>query len=156
MSQPQAIFNTTTRAIEQAAASVLAEARGLHTVIVYGSAARGRLRTGGEMASDIDIAVAGDEPLTLDRRLDLSARLAVAMHRDVDLVDLNTAHGLFLREILTTGRFLRKERPEFVAGKMIEMYDDELFLVPQLRRARRDRIARFLQDGRDRGVSSES
>ncbi len=127
--------------------SVLLESVDLHTVVLYGSAARGELRGGTEMASDVDVAVAGDEPLPVDRRLELASRLARAVRRDVDLVDLRVAHGLLLKEILTTGRFLRKECPDFVAEKMIEMYDYELFLAPQLRDARRERIARLLPRG---------
>lgn len=144
MSPPQSITDITTRLIEHAVTSVLAEARDIHTVILYGSAARGRLRTGGEMASDVDIAVGALQPLTLGRRLDLASRLARAMNREVDLVDLHAAHGLLLKEILTTGRFVRRDRPDFVAEKMIEMYDHELFLAPQLRAARRERIARLV------------
>lgn len=120
--------------------SALSAAADLHTIVLYGSAARGELRTGGEMESDVDVAVAGEEPLSIGRRLEL----ADALDRKIDLVDLRRMHGLILKEILTTGAFLRKQRPEFVAEKMIEMYDYELFLAPQLRAARRERIRRFI------------
>ena len=61
------------------------EADDLHTVVLFGSAAHGALRDGGEMASDVDVAVAGVGPLSIDRRLDLASRLSLALHREVDL-----------------------------------------------------------------------
>lgn len=146
MSQTRPSLTAETLAIARTIDTVLLESGDLHTVVLYGSAARGALRGGSEMASDVDVAVAGDEPLPIDRRLELASRLAGAVRRDVDLVDLRVAHGLLVKEILTTGRFLRKEHPDFVAEKMIEMYDYELFLAPQLREVRRERIARLLPE----------
>lgn len=133
----------TTPHVANTVSSTLSSSAYLHTIVLYGSAARGELRTGGEMESDVDVAVAGTEPLSIGRRLELADLLADALDRKVDLVDLHRMHGLILKEILTTGVFLRKQRPEFVAAKMIEMYDYELFLAPQLRAARRERIRRF-------------
>ena len=138
----------TAAGVAESVVAALGEAGDLHTVVLFGSAARGALRDGGEMASDVDFAVAGVEPLSIDRRLDLASRLSLALHREVDLVDLRVAHGLILKEILTTGRFLRKDLPDFVAEKIIEMYDHELFLEPLLRAARRERIARCIAGGR--------
>jgi predicted nucleotidyltransferase len=112
-------------------------------VIVYGSAARGGLRSGGDYPSDVDIGVAAEAELALERRLSLAAQLAIALDREVDLVDLRRAHGTILREILTTGHFIRNVRPEFIAEKASEMYDYQLFLEPVLERARAERIRRF-------------
>jgi len=85
----------------------------LHTIIVYGSAASGDLRSGAAFASD------------------------------VDLVDLREAHGLLLTQILTKGRDVRKDNPSFVAEKAIEMYDYQRFFEPSIREARRRRIERL-------------
>ena len=46
----------------------LASETDLHTVILYGSGARGRLRGPGELESDVDVAVASDDVLSLERR----------------------------------------------------------------------------------------
>ena len=51
----------------------------LHTIIVYGSAASGNLRSGDACASDVDIAVAGPEPLGLRAKLDLVSPLTRAI-----------------------------------------------------------------------------
>ncbi len=125
----------------------------LHTVIVYGSAASGNLRSGDAFASDVDIAVAGPEPLGLRAKLDLVTSLSRALARDVDLVDLYEAHGLLLAQILTKGHAVRKNKPSFVAEKAIEMYDYQLFFEPSLREARRRRIERLT--GESRGPSPD-
>jgi hypothetical protein len=53
--------------------------------------------------SDLDLAVAGPEILSVDQRLSLASDLSRTLGRDVDLVDLNTAHGALLQEVLTRG-----------------------------------------------------
>jgi predicted nucleotidyltransferase len=115
----------------------------LHTIIVYGSAAGGNLRSGAAFASDVDIAVAGAEPLGLRGKLHLLSSLSRALGRDVDLVDLHEAHGLLLTQILTKGRAVRKNQPSFVAEKAIEMYDYQRFFEPSIREARRRRVERL-------------
>lgn len=127
--------------------TALASETDLHTVILYGSGAQGRLRGPGELESDVDVAVASDEELSLERRLNLAAKLGTELRREIDAVDLHRMHGLILREIFTAGRFIRKRKPEFVAEKALEMYDYELFLEPALRAARRARINRVIHGG---------
>jgi predicted nucleotidyltransferase len=127
--------------------TALAAETDLHTVILYGSGARGRLRGPGELESDVDVAVASDEELPLERWLDLAGKLGSALRREVDVVDLHRMHGLILREILTAGRFIRKDNPEFIAEKAIEMYDYEIFLEPTTRAARKARINRVIHGG---------
>ena len=116
----------------------------IHTIILYGSAANGNLRDGGARASDVDLAVAAHERLGLQRRIELATRLGSAVQRDVDLVDLRSVHGLIVREILSTGRFLRRN-PEFIAEKALELYAFEIFYEPVQRAARLARIRRFVE-----------
>jgi len=140
--------STTPNAATSALVASLSDAvhgmRDLHTVIVYGSGAAGTMRSGGDSPSDVDVAVASDHPLPLERKLELIARLGEAVRRDVDLVDLSTVHGLLLVEILTKGVAVRADRPEFLAEKAIEMYDSRMFLEPAIRKAREFRIRRLV------------
>jgi predicted nucleotidyltransferase len=76
--------------------TALASETDLHTVILYGSGARGMLRGPGELESDVDVAVASYKELSLERRLDLAGKLATALRREVDVVDLHRMHGLIL------------------------------------------------------------
>ena len=114
----------------------------LYTIIIYGSAVRGRLRRGGDYRSDLDIAVAASDALSLPCRISLAAELERLSGLDVDLVDLHSVHGGFLKEILIGGEALRRDR-EFIAQKYLEMYDHDLFLAPQLRAARERGLKRY-------------
>jgi hypothetical protein len=93
----------------------------------------------GELRSDIDVGFAAEPQLTVEDHLRLAADVESETGRDVDLVDLASAHGLILKEILTTGIIIRRD-PEFLRTKMLEMYDDEATLRPLLDRARRERL----------------
>ena len=123
--------------------AALASESELSTVILYGSAASGTLRTGGELESDVDIAVAGAAPLETERILALKSRLSLATGCEVDLVDLRCLHGLILEQVLARGRILRKDDADFLAEKTLEMFDYQTFFAPILRSARSLRIRTF-------------
>lgn len=93
--------------------------------------AHGRLRRGGDYRSDLDIAVAADNDLSLPVRMKLAFELEWSTGLKVDLVDLRSARGGFLKEILRGGFFMRKN-PRFVGKKYLKMSDHVLFLAPQL------------------------
>lgn len=67
--------------------------------ILFGSANEGR--AGYE--SDLDLAVMGERALSAEEKMALIEALARRTGRPVDLVDLQTTHGLLLRRILQTG-----------------------------------------------------
>ena len=60
---------------------IVADYPEIRVVLVYGSAAKDRLTPD----SDLDIAVAGDQPLGPERQVDLHLALASALPWDVDL-----------------------------------------------------------------------
>ncbi len=74
----------------------------LDLAIVFGSLASGRSRPG----SDLDIALAADQPLTAERKQALIAGLAGLTGRSVDLVDLNAVGEPLLGQILIGGKRL--------------------------------------------------
>ena len=67
--------------------------------IVYGSVASGTAAPD----SDLDVGVMGARPLSADARMRIVDVLSNVTGRAVDLVDLRTAHGALLAEILRTG-----------------------------------------------------
>lgn len=75
--------------------------------ILYGSFTSGKAGK----TSDVDIAIAGGpgrrDRLSLEKRLELQGRLSLAFDREVDLVDLAQAQGLFLHRIITGGRVIK-------------------------------------------------
>ena len=115
---------------------------GVRSCILYGSAASGRLRPD----SDIDLAVAADElisPVTLAQHYSKATAL---LHRDVDLRDLRRAKGLYLKELLTKGRLLLNEDPQFLGNKAIEMMDYQTDLAPQVNAIREQQLKRMLHE----------
>jgi uncharacterized protein len=84
---------------------LLEEFPGIHTAILYGSYATGKIHPG----SDLDIAIAEDKKMSMERKLELYNRLHKITHIEkIDLIDLHTIDGLILKEILTKGKVLKK------------------------------------------------
>ncbi|TIH15351.1 nucleotidyltransferase domain-containing protein [Marinifilum sp. JC120] len=82
--------------------SLLSKQEDLKVGIVFGSTVSGSIRSD----SDIDIAVLGTAPLSIQRKMKLRTLLSIELGREVDFIDLVTCHGLLLQQILTTGEAL--------------------------------------------------
>ncbi len=67
--------------------------------ILFGSLAAGRATSD----SDLDLGVAADCPLDVELKTVLIEKLAQCLGRPVDLVDLQTANGVILQQVLTRG-----------------------------------------------------
>lgn len=87
--------------------SFLADQPDLEFAMIFGSVASGRERRD----SDIDIAVYPRHPLDHRALQNLSDQITMATGRAVDLVDLSSADGSLLRQILRTGKVLFSKRP---------------------------------------------
>lgn len=77
-------------------------------VLVYGSFARGKA----DNHSDVDIAVKGIETISLDDALTINAELTGVLKREVDLVDLSLAEGIFLHRIMSEGKRMKETIPQ--------------------------------------------
>jgi predicted nucleotidyltransferase len=73
--------------------SVLSQHPNIRLCILFGSMASGRAAAD----SDLDIAVAGYQPLSGDEYLELMAEFSSATHNEIDLLDLATATGVILK-----------------------------------------------------------
>lgn len=62
--------------------------------------------------SDIDLAMLAPRALDPLFRFELQERLASALHRSVDLVDLRAASPVMAMQVLATGRLLHDATPE--------------------------------------------
>ena len=102
------------------------ESNGITVCILYGSAVSKR----NIPKSDIDLSIAADEPLPLEARVKHYLKAVDCLHKEVDLSDLRSAKGLFLKEILTKGEILLNKDPEFLGKKAIEMMDYQSDLAP--------------------------
>jgi predicted nucleotidyltransferase len=108
--------------------------------IVFGSAASGK--TSAE--SDLDVAVAADQPLTADRRLELTEAFSAAANREVDLVDLMAVSGPILRQALSKGAVVTNRDKGLYARLISRMLFNQADMMPYYDRILRERRARFL------------
>ncbi len=81
---------------------LIAHAPGLLCAYLFGSAARGELRT----SSDLDVAVLGTVRLDDETRWQLQERLAANLGRNVDLVDLRSASTVMQMQVVSGGRVI--------------------------------------------------
>ena len=107
---------------------------------VFGSFAQGRQTP----ASDIDVAVAAQAPIDLDRRLALNDEVASATGRPVDLVDLHRAGPLLLTQALTKGKRVVKRDSRVLARLLVKMWYLNADLMPLVRMIQDTRRKRFL------------
>lgn len=70
--------------------------------ILFGSLAKGHATPD----SDVDLGVAADRPLDIELKTVLIAELAQLLGRPVDLVDLQTASGVILQQVLVKGTLI--------------------------------------------------
>lgn len=86
----------TNRQIVELVLEVLQAHPEIQCAYIYGSALGGKLQPD----SDVDVAVAGERPLTVRAKASLREKMEMAVRRDVDLVDLHRAAGTILREAM--------------------------------------------------------
>lgn len=111
----------------------------ISTVILFGSFAKGCANE----KSDIDIAVYAREELTVETMLSLQSDLQKVCNKDIDIVDLRTAEGVFLHQIMTTGIRIKFDRKiyEYYALKALYFYED---FLPIVRSVQDEKIKRFV------------
>ena len=95
--------------------------------------------------SDFDIAVAGDKPLTTQKRLALQDKLSLGLGREVDLIDLRTAHGPILKEALLGSQWIRRADSDLFAAILYKFWLDEADFGPIYRMILKKKRERFLR-----------
>ena len=113
----------------------------LELAFLYGSHAAQKATS----ESDLDIAIAATETLTLEERLAIAEALSIEFHCEVDLVDLRNAHGALLQEILTRGICIVKRNlplyEKLIKRMLMEKEDDSRIAA----RATNERIQKWLR-----------
>lgn len=102
----------------------------------FGSSVTGSARPD----SDIDLAILADHPLPPIERFDLQERLAGALHRAVDLVDLRSASTVMASQVVTTGVLIHDGVPASRGAFEDHVYSAYARLNEE-RRAILDRVA---------------
>ena len=109
---------------------------------LFGSAARSQLTS----RSDIDVAVAAETRLSLETRLAMAVQLSKALHREVDLIDLQDVAGEILQQSLCQGINLLQKDAGLYARPMQRLWFDQADMMPYRRRILAERRRRFLND----------
>ncbi len=102
--------------------------------VLFGSFASGREHA----QSDVDLAIGAAGPLSIDERVALHLSLSRALDREVDIVDLHTAHGLILGEALQ-GEWLRRSDLNLLTRIATRHVYEQADFAPLLERAHRQR-----------------
>ncbi|WP_440998010.1 type VII toxin-antitoxin system MntA family adenylyltransferase antitoxin [Arhodomonas sp. SL1] len=112
---------------------------GLMAIYLFGSYAQGNARAD----SDADLAILARESVPPLRRFELAEELAMALGRDVDLVDLRAASAVLRSQIVAYGTpIYRSDDPD------VEAFED--FVYADYARLNEER-AGILEDIRARG-----
>lgn len=114
----------------------------LSLCILYGSFALGNER----FESDIDIAVAGKEPLTSKNLMAFSETLAMKLKRPIDLVDLQQTTGTLLHQVLTKGRLVYCTDRILYAELMKKMLYNQADMMPYHYRILKERRERWINE----------
>lgn len=93
--------------------------------------------------SDFDLAVSVGGPLTYEERVHLMESLADITHRPVDLIDLETAHGLILKQALRNGKPLIPSCPGTFERLLKRLVYEQEDLAPQIALAKSNRVKAF-------------
>ena len=110
--------------------------------IVFGSTAAGKA----SFDSDLDIAVAAEQPLSGGKCLELIEELSAATNREIDLVDLMTATGPISKQALSTGVVVQNLNKSLYAGIISRMLFNQADMMPYYERILRERRRRFINE----------
>lgn len=117
----------------------LADDKDLRLAMLFGSGATGKSR----FDSDIDVAIYPRATMDCVRRQRITDEIAVATGRAVDLIDLSTAGGSLLRQILHSGIVVFSKDPGILGSLTARMLDWQEDFEPQLNQLLDTRMRRF-------------
>ena len=118
---------------------LFSQQKNLHIALLLGSYGSERARPD----SDVDVAVSVGRPLTTTERHTLTQQLAAATHRSVDLIDLEIAHGLILKQALRHGKPLIPSHPVTFERLLKRMIYEQEDIQPQTHKAKVERVEAF-------------
>jgi predicted nucleotidyltransferase len=114
--------------------------------LLFGSYAAGRAHA----ASDVDVAVAYQQKLSLDERVRIGQALSLEINKEVDLVDLREAGGVLLQQILAKRKTLVNRDPELYGNLIAKRVTEEADFMPLYERILQERRERFIHGRKGR------
>lgn len=121
---------------------LLKEAPDISLCILFGSILGGKEN----FDSDIDVAIAGQEPLNADRKQELIEKIAVIFERAVDLIDLQVTSGVFLHQILTKGEIVFCQNHTLYAKLIKKMLYNQSDFMPYYHRILKERREQWINE----------
>jgi predicted nucleotidyltransferase len=119
---------------------VLIRHQDIKLCIVFGSVAKDEYSPD----SDLDVAVAAEQPLSADEFLELIEDFSAATNQKIDLLNLMAASGEILRQALSTGSVVQNLDKSLYARLISRMLFNQTDMMPYYDRTLRDRRKRFL------------
>jgi uncharacterized protein len=119
---------------------ILADYPDLKVSFVFGSLVKDRLTE----SSDIDIAVAADQPLTPAKKIAILAALTKAIKMPVDLIDLQQVSGPILQQALCSGERVFNKSPVLLAAIMQRMWYEQADMMPYVKRMLKSHCDRYI------------
>ncbi|MBD3420537.1 MAG: hypothetical protein GF398_10505 [Chitinivibrionales bacterium] len=109
-------------------------------VTVFGSVVKNRLRKD----SDVDIGIACESEMTLERRIAVATELSGFLHRDVDIIDLSKENGFIITEAVSSGKIIIKRNTETLRKIIRKMWYWNSDFAPLMRRSLDRKAQRFI------------
>ena len=126
--------------IQEALRNTLNHFKDVKLCMLFGSVAAGKASPN----SDLDIAVAAEQPLSEHTFLELLEALSDTTKREIDLIDLMAVSGPVLKKALTTGRIILNLDKNLYAKLISRMLFNEADMMPYYHRTLLERRRRFL------------
>jgi len=120
--------------------SLLKKEKDIGFCVLFGSAADNAL----SRHSDIDIALGAESRLSPERLAELQKSLSSALNREADIVDIRSAEGVFLQQILTKGDLLIRKDANLYAYLLRKMWYFNEDMRKNYEAVRDAQIRRFL------------
>lgn len=111
----------------------------IDNVILFGSFGKNTFNE----KSDVDIAIHSKSELDFLQMVEIQNDLSILCKREIDLADLSKAEGVFLYQIMTTGKRIKTDSNVFVKYLMKALCLKEDFL-PIIERSRKEKLRRFV------------
>lgn len=111
----------------------------IDNVILFGSFGKNTFNE----KSDVDIAIHSKSELDFLQMTEIQNDLSLLCKREIDLADLSKAEGVFLYQIMTTGKRIKTDSNVFVKYLMKALCLKEDFL-PIIERSRKEKLRRFV------------
>lgn len=130
----------TAETIELALSSFAQKHPAIKCLGIYGSYAKGTAREN----SDVDVCLAAERPISTECKIQYINELTLLLKKEVDLLDLQAASGVILKEALHSARWTFRE-PSVYAQLLKKMMFDQADFQPYYQRILKIKRERFFK-----------